>query len=75
MPCSMTPMYKRILIASLVALLNACGGGNGGDNQQVTEVQARTLAYGLDAVVYVAGHPVTVLQRHGHWAKGVPIVR
>jgi len=48
-------MLKRILIAASVALLNACGGGNGGDNQQVTEVKAQTLSYGLNAVVYVAG--------------------
>jgi len=48
-------MLKRILITGLVAFLNACGGGSDGDNQQVTEVKAQTLSYGLNAVVNVAG--------------------
>ncbi len=39
----------------LTALLASCGGGAGGDNQQITEVKVQTLALGKKAVISIAG--------------------
>ncbi len=46
-------MIKRLWAVCCAVLLAGCGGG--GDNQQITEVQAKTLSYGQQAVIYVAG--------------------
>ena len=40
---------------ALSTLLSACGGGSAEDNQQISEVRVKTLAYSQQAVVYVAG--------------------
>lgn len=56
---SATPTAVRYLaIVGLVALavtLSACGGGSDADNQQVTAVQVRALAYSQLATINVAG--------------------
>ncbi len=46
-------MIKQLWAVCCAVLLAGCGGG--GDNQQITEVQAKTLSYGQQAVIYVAG--------------------
>lgn len=49
-------MYKRILTAGLVALLNACGGGGSdGAAPSVSQVQAQSIKYGQTASIYVVG--------------------
>lgn len=42
-------------IVALTTLLTACGGGSAEDNQQVNQVQIKTLSYGKQAVIYIAG--------------------
>jgi peptidyl-prolyl cis-trans isomerase A (cyclophilin A) len=51
-------MMNNSLPAALIvltALLTGCGGGSAEDNQQITQVQAKTLRYGQQAVIQVAG--------------------
>ncbi len=49
-------MYKRILLILLAVLLSACGGGGGGGAApSVSQIQAQSLKYGHQAVIYVAG--------------------
>jgi len=48
-------MSKRILMLSLLALLNACGGGGSDLGPFVSEIQAHSLHYGQSAALYVAG--------------------
>lgn len=49
-------MYQKILIAGLVALLSACGGGGtGGAAPVVSQIQAQSLKYGQTASISVAG--------------------
>ena len=53
-----TSMINYKTAAALLAVsacLSACGGGGADDNQQITQVQIKTLAYGQQAVVYIAG--------------------
>ncbi len=50
----MNYLFPGALLA-LTTLLTGCGGGSAEDNQQITQVQVKTLAYGQQAVVYVAG--------------------
>lgn len=46
-------MMKQLVAAGCAVLLGSCGGGS--DNQQINQVQVKTLAYGKQAVIYVAG--------------------
>jgi peptidyl-prolyl cis-trans isomerase A (cyclophilin A) len=53
----MTPntlFFSAALLCS-TALLSACGGGNAADNQLVNQIQVKTLSYGKQAEIYVAG--------------------
>jgi len=42
-------------LLAIGACLSACGGGDAEDMQQITEVQGKTLTYGKQAVLNVAG--------------------
>lgn len=50
----MNKLFPASLLA-LTALLSGCGGGSAEDNQQVNQVQVKTLSYGKQAVIYIAG--------------------
>jgi cyclophilin family peptidyl-prolyl cis-trans isomerase len=47
-------LFNRVLIAGLVALLGACGGGEG-VAPSVARIQAKSMRYGQLAVIYVIG--------------------
>lgn len=50
----MNYLLPSVLLA-LTSVLTGCGGGSVEDNQQVNQVQAKTLSYGKLAVIQIAG--------------------
>ncbi len=50
----MKPILPSALLA-LTTLLVGCGGGSAEDNQQINQVQAKTIQYGQPAVILLAG--------------------
>lgn len=47
-------MMKPLVAVCCTVLLASCGGG-GADNQQINQIQAKSLAYGKQAEIYIAG--------------------